>query len=223
MNNSSLFLTVVVVPALMLGATSCASMSETKVKLAEWREKRAAERDEQRMAREVALADKQMAEEAKENGQAVAAREQDSIFLEYANPSGSLLSGAMGSEGVGALAAGGPELPGSELPVVIDFSGSESDSAPGGEPVFHADAEEGGAALDADLVRAWASTISPLMGASLTEPLITAAMTARVSPTDTAIAAHAAATDSAPLASAFAGRPARSVLRTALTSELEHE
>jgi hypothetical protein len=160
-------------------------------------------------------------------GQVAATEDKEgSIFLDYENPSGSLLSGGDGAVDGAAAGGGGPALPGSELPTVMDFAGTEEDWESADQPVFHGDAAPSTSApvpMDADLVRAWASTISPLTGASLAEPLITAAMTAQVTPTESAVAAHAAATDSAPLASAFAGQPSRSILRTSLTSELEHE
>jgi hypothetical protein len=227
MNSSSFFLSLVVVPAVVLAATSCSSMSQTRMRLAEWKEKRAEERDERRMAKELASAEKEIAEEAAMTGQVAATEDKEgSIFLDYENPSGSLLSGGDGAVDGASAGGGGPALPGSDLPTVMDFAGTEEDWASADQPVFHGDAAPSTGApvpMDADLVRAWASTISPLTGASLAEPLITAAMTAQVTPTESAVAAHAAATDSAPLASAFAGQPSRSILRTSLTSELEHE
>lgn len=200
-------------------------MNQTRERMAEWKEKR----EEQRLAREVAQAEKQIAEEAAATGQvAAAAGAEDSIFLNYANPGGSLVGGATSDGGVAAYGAA-PALPGSELPVVLDLASAGEAGAPGGEPVFLADGAMGAeeapglaSPVNADLVRAWASSISPLMGASLTEPLITAAMTAHVTPTESAVAAHTAANDLAPLASAFAGQPSRSRLGGG-TSELEHE
>jgi len=222
-----LFMSLVVVPAVALAATSCSSMSQTRVRLAEWKEKRAEQREERRMAKELASAEKEIAEEAAMTGQVAASDDREgSIFLDYENPSGSLLSGAEFEAGGSFASGGGPALPGSDLPAVMDLAGMEGEGASADQPVFHGDAAPstgGPVPMDVDLVRAWASTISPLMGASLAEPLITAAMTAQVTPTESAVAAHAAATDSAPLASAFAGQPSRSILRTSLTSELEHE
>lgn len=213
MNHLSISLSVLVAPVLVLGLSSCSSMDQTRTRLAEWKEKR----EEQRMAREVAEAEKEIAEEAAVTGQVASTSMEDSIFLDYANPDGSLMSGsAVGS---------GLELPGSELPVVLDLASTDAVDGAGAGPIFLGDVENGAGVpttVDADLVRAWASTISPIMGASLTEPLITAAMTARVTPTETAVAAHSAATDSAPLASAFAGQSVQTNLRP-MTSELEHE
>ena len=213
MNRLSLSYSVLVAPVLMLGLSSCSSMDQARSRLAEWKEKR----EEQRMAREVAEAEKEIAEEAAATGQVASTSMEDTIFLDYANPGGSLLSGTAG----GSV----PELPGSELPVILDLADTEAEGTAGGGPIFLGDTENAAGLptpVDADLVRAWASTISPIMGASLTEPLITAAMTARVTPTETAVAAHSAATDSAPLASAFAGQPVQTSLRP-VTSELEHE
>jgi hypothetical protein len=227
MNSSSFFLSLVVVPAVALTAASCSSMSQTRMRLAEWKEKRADQREEQRMAKELASAEKEIAEEAAMTGQVAASEDKESsIFLDYENPSGSLLSGGELNVGAPSAFSAGPALPGSELPAVMDFAGTEEEWASADQPVFHGDTASSTSApvpMNADLVRAWASTISPLTGASLAEPLITAAMTAQVTPTESAVAAHAAATDSAPLASAFAGQPSRSILRTSLTSELEHE
>lgn len=219
MNRLSYSLTVLLTPVLLLGTSACSSMGQTKARLAEWKEKR----EERRMAQEVAMAEKEVAEEAERTGQVASTGMEDSIFLDYANPSGSLT-------GESAPYGAGPALPGSELPVVGDMASTYGEGGPGGVPIFHGDdaglppvSEDATPRVDADLVRAWAASISPLMGASLTEPLITAAMTAQVTPTETAVAAHAAATDSAPLASAFAGQPARSSVRLLSTSELEHE
>lgn len=225
MKHLSLSLSVLVAPVLVLGLSSCASMDQTRTRLAEWKEKR----EEQRMAREVAEAEKEIAEEAAATGQmAASVGAEDSIFLNYDNPGGSLVGGASSEGGVAAY-GGAPALPGSELPVVLDLASAGEEGSPGGEPVFLGDDAVGAEAptglsspVNADLVRAWASSISPLMGASLTEPLITAAMTAHVTPTESAVAAHTAATDLAPLASAFAGQPSRSRLSGG-TSELEHE
>lgn len=213
MNRLSYSLSVLVAPVLLLGTSACSSMDQTRTRLAEWKEKR----EEQRLAREVAEAEKEIAEEAAATGQVASTNLEDSIFLGYANPDGSPMGGAQ----VGLS----PELPGTELPVILDLASTDSEGAPGEGLIFLGDEAGGGGLLtpmDADLVRAWAATISPIMGASLTEPLITAAMTARITPTETAVAAHSAATDSAPLASAFAGQPAQTTLRPA-TSEMEHE
>lgn len=225
MNRLSFTLSALLAPVLVLGTSSCSSMNQTRERMAEWKEKR----EEQKLAREVALAEKQIAEEAAATGQVAESKgAEDSIFLDYANPGG-LLVGGVSSDGGAAGYGAAPALPGSELPVVLDLASAGEEGAPGGEPVFHADGaivagETTGltSPVNADLVLAWASSISPLMGASLTEPLITAAMTAHVTPTESAVAAHSAATDLAPLASAFAGQPTRSRL-SASTSELEHE
>ncbi|MFN0126396.1 MAG: hypothetical protein ACKV19_06920 [Verrucomicrobiales bacterium] len=214
------------VPVLALGVSSCSSMQATRTRLAAWQEKREA----QRMEREIAEADKQLAEEAKESGAPKAPGMEDSIFLDYANPSGSLLEGALAANGSGGGVAGGDvTFPGGELPTLPDWSVSGESGEESSGPIFldasASGTEEGvagGPILDPELVRAWAASISPVMGASLTEPLITAAMTARLNPTESAVAAHAAATDTQRLADAFVGQPTRA--RTpGSTSELEHE
>lgn len=214
------------VPVLALGVSSCSSMQATRTRLAAWQEKREA----QRMEREVAEADKELAKEAKESGTATGPGMEDSIFLDYANPSGSLLEGAMAANGPGGgVVGGGAILPGGELPTLPDWSVSGEGGTEDSGPIFlDAAASEsvagvaGGPILDPEMVRAWAASISPVMGASLTEPLITAAMTARLNPTESAVAAHVAATDTQRLADAFVGQPTRT--RTpGSTSELEHE
>jgi len=222
---SSLVFSVVVIPVLALGGVSCASMEETGGRLAEWKEKR----EEKRLAREVALAEKTLAEEEANGGRAVAKNQmEESIFLNYASPGGSLLDGALADmDGgyAGGYSGGGPALPGAELPMVLDVDGMGWGADDG---IFLAESGSdtlgwGGAVpVDADMVRAWAASISPIMGASLTEPLITAAMTAHLNPTESAVAAHVAETDATPLAHAFAGQPSRPTARR-LTSELEHE
>lgn len=213
MNRFPITFSLMVAPVLLLGTSACSSMDQARTRLAEWKEKR----EEQRMAREVAEAEKEIAEEAETTGQVASTKLEDSIFLDYANPEGALTGGS--PTGVS------PELPGTELPVILDLASTDAEESPGEGSIFLGDAAGGGVlptTVDADLVRAWASTISPIMGASLTEPLITAAMTARATPTETAVAAHSAATDSTPLAAAFAGQPAQTTLR-AVTSEMEHE
>jgi hypothetical protein len=224
MNRLSLQTVLCVAPVLVLGMTSCSSMNQTKARLAEWKEKR----EERQMAREVAMAEKELAEEAGAADRLASATVAEPIFLDYSNPDGSLTGALLPGDGPSSSYGAAPLLPGADLPVMIDLA-SGSMEAPGGDPIFLADgtASESptpaaASGVDVDLVRAWAASISPLMGASLTEPLITAAMTAQPTSTESAVAAHSAATDAAPLASAFAGQPARASLRP-VTSELEHE
>lgn len=224
MNRLSLQTVLCVAPVLVLGMTSCSSMNQTKARLAEWKEKR----EERQMAREVAMAEKELAEEAGAADRLASATVAEPIFLDYSNPDGSLIGGLLPGNGPSSSYGGAPLLPGADLPVMIDLA-SGSMEAPGGEPIFLGDGTASESptpaapsGVDVDLVRAWAASFSPLMGASLTEPLITAAMTAQPTSTETAVAAHSAATDAAPLASAFAGQPARASLRP-VTSELEHE
>lgn len=195
---------LLVFPMVCLGFPSCASMDQTRQRLAEWKEKR----EERQMARDVAEAEKQLAEDAAAGVPGATNDLEESIFLTYSE------SGDSGMAGV-------PALPGSELPVVMDWGSSDGSLGGGEGPIFLGD-EAVSPVVDTDLVRAWASSISPIMGASLTEPLITAAMTAQVSPTEKAVAAHAAATDSAPLASAFAGEVVQTNVPVGMTSELEH-
>ena len=196
---------VLAIPVVCLGFPSCASMDRTQARLAEWKEKR----EERQMAKDLAEAEKQLAEEAAAGVPGAAGGLEESIFLSYSEP----------VEGASLVEA--PALPGSELPVMDWGSGDEGVVVGGEGPIFLGDTATP-PVVDTDLVRAWASSISPIMGASLTEPLITAAMTAQVNSTETAVAAHAAATDSAPLASAFAGEVVQTNVPVALTSELEH-
>jgi|GEM_PF-2157096 len=220
MNRTFFQFSLLLAPVLVLGTTSCSSMRDAQSQLADWKEKR----EERQLAQDVAEAEKAKAEELAATGHVVSAPPEDPIFLDYSHPDGPLGGDSAWASAYGAA----PLLPGSDLPVMMDLADSDTLGGPGGEPLFHGDLtppsgeEPATPPVDIDLVRAWATSFSPLMGASLSEPLITAAMTARPTSTETAVAAHAAATDATPLASAFAGQSVRTTLRPA-TSELEHE
>jgi hypothetical protein len=186
----------------------------------EWKEKR----DERKAERELARAEK---EAGLSDESLFAEAPAPPVFLDYDNPNAATAAGtrAEGNRGEGWSVSG--DLGTVDLPASVGELTNSYGSAGGlmANPVFQPDgADEGvvaAAALDPDLIRAWAGSIAQVTGASLSEPLITAALHASMGAPEPVAAPAPTPTEPISLrrntAAAFAGRESTG-LRTS-----EHE
>lgn len=224
MKSRPIFLSLIVLPVLSLGSVSCSSLKTAQARYETWKQERELRREEKALAK----AEKKDESKEKAPDKPVEAAG-DSIFLNYNNPE---LASNAGSAGAGGFSVTS-DFSGLELPVFSE-NADAGEHGPQGSPIFHADITPVAAVsaastvvspapvLSPELIQAWAASLSPVAGASLTEPLITAAMRA-VPETEgqSASAEEEIDPDRANLAAAFAGRPVQTSARP-LTSENEH-
>lgn len=176
MNRNPFLLSVSLIPMICLGSVSCTALKKGQVSYQEWQEKR-----EQRKA------EKQLAKAEKAAGlteeRPLADAQAPAVFLDYDNPNGVTAAGVLAEGNRSAGWKVSSDVPGGELPASVGEL-TNTVTTPGetaGGLVFREDVAPGSPdemALDPDLIRAWAGSIAQVTGASLAEPLITAAMTA---------------------------------------------
>ncbi len=211
--------TLLILPVLSAGLTSCTMVQDGKLSLEKWRERR-----------EVSRQQKQLAADAAATRDAQDGSSLPPIFLDYTAESDPRNLGFAGNGGTmkkspdtAALASAfatpppfTPDLPGS----VGEFTSSPADftaptSAPEGEifpdtmladveppfvgplqpsdePVIAPLVASGPVAITPETVSAWAGTMVPLTGASLVEPFVTAALTGSFTPAEATAVADSA-------------------------------
>ena len=223
MNQTFLQRALILPPLLLAAAASSCSSPRLAAERREEGRAQEEKREEARFARQMARAEKRETQFQAEASAVLSAPEAP-IFLDYPNPEAPMAGDSYGPDGLSDAYAGSALfLPGNELPAAANLTRTQTTAA---TPVPLPDQQEDFADLllpppplpaatvavasspaapapvDTDQVRAWASSMSPFIGSSLNEPLLTAAMTAKP-----LSAAAMTAAEAAPLARAFAGAP----------------